>query len=321
MNEQAVLFGEVNSLVGVVTDPPAEKNGRPRPAVILLNPGIVHRVGPGRIYVKIARTLAAAGFVVLRFDFAGIGDSEVRFDSVPFPKSATQEVQKAMDFLYRSRGIAEFVLMGGCSGAAVSLETACHDPRVIGSILMNFPVFEDEAEDRNPDLRHRNAAHYYWNFALFNLKSWRKLFTGRANYQQLIQALTFQVKQRFASGRELSPEVSDLRTKLKYLSDRSIPIHFVYSESDTRLDDLREAAGHEFKRLCALKKVALRIIPRADHTFSSLHDHEQLLGVLLKQVEIITESKTRSQDEAVAPRTVDPILPFNISDSVARLQP
>ena len=320
MSEQAVLFGEINSLVGVVTDPPADKNRRPRPAVILLNSGIVHRVGPGRIYVKIARILAAAGFVVLRFDFAGIGDSAVRHDSVPFRKSAIQEVQKAMDFLYRSRDIAEFVLMGGCSGAAVSLETACHDLRVIGSVLMNFPVFEDEAEDGNPDLLDRNAAHYYWNFALFNLKSWRKFFTGRANYRQLIRALAFQVKRRFGSGREPSPEMSELRAKLKYLSDRSIPIHFIYSESDTRLDDLREAVGREFKRLCALKKTALKIIPRADHTFSSLHDHDELIGVLLKQVEIITESKT-SQDEAVVPRTTDPVLPLNISDSVARLQP
>src|SRR5215472_19382863 len=82
MTEEAVQFGSLRSLAGIVSST-SEKN-EDKPGVILLNPGIVHRVGPGRIYVKIARALAAKGFVVLRFDFSGIGDSAARHDSLRF---------------------------------------------------------------------------------------------------------------------------------------------------------------------------------------------------------------------------------------------
>lgn len=317
MNEQAVVFGEPNSLVGVVTDPAAQ-NHRRRPAVILLNPGIVHRVGPGRIYVKIARALAAAGFVALRFDFAGIGDSAVRRDSVPFSTSAIQEAQAAMDFLHTTRGVADFILMGGCSGATVSLDTACRDPRVIGSVLMNFPVFEEEDEDNNPELHNRNAAHYYWNFALFNLTSWHKLLTGKASYVQLIRTLAFQVKQRFRPHQQLTQEASKLRAKLTSLSERSIPIHFIYAESDRRLDDLRDALGSEFKKLCAPTQARLRVVSRADHTFSSLHDHALLLPILLEQVTVIAEGKARKKAEAPAHPATDTVLPLNFDDVAAR---
>src|SRR5260370_40275597 len=84
MKEEAVLFGEKKSLVGVVTDPPTTTGNHLRPPVILLNPGIVHRVGPGRIYVKIALALVAAGFVVLRFDFSVIGGSTRLPDNLSF---------------------------------------------------------------------------------------------------------------------------------------------------------------------------------------------------------------------------------------------
>src|SRR5438045_1954876 len=96
MREEAVLFGEFRSLVGIVTEPTTQHPHLARQAVILLNPGIVHRVGPGRIYVKIARALAKMGFVILRFDLSGIGDSAVRHDNLRFEKSAGRETHEAM---------------------------------------------------------------------------------------------------------------------------------------------------------------------------------------------------------------------------------
>ncbi|MGH7928173.1 MAG: alpha/beta hydrolase, partial [Candidatus Binatia bacterium] len=75
MREEALLLGKTRSLVGILTDPPEAKRSTRLPGIILLNAGIIHRVGPNRMHVKIARTLAPMGFVVVRFDFSGIGDS------------------------------------------------------------------------------------------------------------------------------------------------------------------------------------------------------------------------------------------------------
>src|SRR5689334_20064244 len=69
--ENAIVFGGDVRLVGIVTTPAETRADRT--GVILLNAGVVHRVGPNRLYVTLARRLAQAGLTVLRFDHSGIG--------------------------------------------------------------------------------------------------------------------------------------------------------------------------------------------------------------------------------------------------------
>ena len=130
VREKAVRFGKSASLVGVLSEPSTASTSLP--AVLLLNSGILHRVGACRLYVQLARALAARGFVVLRFDYSGIGDSEARRDSLPFEESAVIETREAMDWLAQAKGARRFVLAGLCSGADMAHETARVDERVAG---------------------------------------------------------------------------------------------------------------------------------------------------------------------------------------------
>jgi len=310
MREEAVLFGETKSLVGVLTDPPMRNGNHHNAAVILLNPGIVHRVAPGRIYVRMARALAAMGFVVFRFDFSGIGDSAVRYDNLPFDKSAVRETQDAMHFLEATRGVSRFILLGGCSGARISLQTACRDPRVVGAFLINLQMTEDD--DQNSDHITRSAAFYYWNFALFNLKSWCKLLTGKADYRNILRAVGFQARTQFASGGKMSAESIQLAANLRMLAERGACVTFLYAESDPRLNDLREAVGRELKQLRALGNVSVQIIPRSDHTFSSLHDQEKLLKEICELIDAIppaTAGAPLDQRHDQLPQSVQETLP------------
>ena len=135
MRERALLFGERKSLVGVVTEPAAPAPPE-RPAVLFLNAGVLHRVGPNRIHVRLARELAHHGFVSLRFDFSGLGDSRPRADSTPFAQAAVAETRQGMDVLAASHGARTFLLVGMCSGADNALRAAGHDPRVAGASLI-----------------------------------------------------------------------------------------------------------------------------------------------------------------------------------------
>lgn len=285
MKQEAVLFGETKSLIGIVTDPPTRDGTLSKTAVVLLNPGIVHRVAPGRIYVKMARVLAGMGFAVLRFDFSGMGDSPARYDHLPFDKSAARETQDAMHFLQVTRGIDRFILLGGCSGARVALQTACCDQRVVGALLINLQMSEDD--DQSSDQIGRSAAFYYLNFALFNLKSWFKLLTGKADYLKILRALGFQARRRLPSARKLSPEAIQVSTNLRTLAERGACVAFLYAESDPRLNDLREAIGLELRRLRELANLSVEIIPRSDHTFSSLHDQDRLLKKICELIATI----------------------------------
>ncbi len=304
MKEEVVLFGTRQSLVGIVTDPATVSAQRARTAVILLNAGIVHRVGPGRIYVKIARALAAMGFVVLRFDFSGIGDSTVRHDHLCFEKSAVAEAQEAMGVLNATRGVEHFIFLGGCSGAFASFETACCDPRVVGAILINFQTPDNENAAAAPDLPIRKAAYYYWKSALFNLKSWRKLLTGKTDYGQLIRVLCFEIKRRFASKKTKTPDISRVEAGLLRLAARRVHVVFVCSEGDPQLQDLRDAGGHTLKQLCASGEVVLDIIPQSDHTFSSVYDQERLLKVACQRMGTIRHyAASRSESTTAGERT------------------
>ena len=74
--ERVYHFGPSDSLLGVVTLPPGDRleASTRRPFVIILNAGLVHRVGPFRMTVELARQLAKRGLRVMRIDQAGLGD-------------------------------------------------------------------------------------------------------------------------------------------------------------------------------------------------------------------------------------------------------
>jgi pimeloyl-ACP methyl ester carboxylesterase len=138
--ERVVRFGADNGLVGILTS--AAGGARrdvvpPRPAVIFLNSGILHRIGSCRFHVHMARELSAAGFNCLRFDYSGIGDSEPRRDALPFEASAVLETREAMDRLQRLTGARQFILIGLCSGADMAHSTAVVDERVVGLHLID----------------------------------------------------------------------------------------------------------------------------------------------------------------------------------------
>jgi alpha-beta hydrolase superfamily lysophospholipase len=136
MTEHAVTFAAGNSLVGVLTK--AELEGNPlRPAVVLLNAGIVHRVGPNRLHVRIARELARRGFASLRFDLSGIGDSLPRTDGLSLHAAALADVREAMDFVAAELKASSFILVGLCSGADLAFRAAMADGRVVGAVLID----------------------------------------------------------------------------------------------------------------------------------------------------------------------------------------
>jgi pimeloyl-ACP methyl ester carboxylesterase len=308
MKEAACTFGSRKSLIGIVTDPPAKTRSYLH-GVILLNPGLVHRVGPGRIYVKVARALAARGFVALRFDLSGIGDSGVRQDQMPFEKSAVEEAREAIDFLQRTRGIEHVTLLGGCSGAVISLRTAGCDPRVRQAVLINFPVGDDEDTDASGDRLNRAKAHYYLSFALFRPVSWRKLLTGNADYRRIVSVIGDQVRHWLPLTGKPQANKTQFASELSSLAARGVSLAFVCSAGDPSLDDLREAGGRQLKQLCRQRAVALDVIAKSDHTFSSLADQERLQETVVARIEAITSEKPRPIISCVVSHQQDAVVP------------
>lgn len=98
--------------------------------VVLFNAGLIHRPGPLRLHVDLARRLAGAGFDVLRFDLPGIGDT-------PSGDDAMSAAVAALDAVAARTGATSFVVGGVCSAADLGWRMAMADDRVRGLLLID----------------------------------------------------------------------------------------------------------------------------------------------------------------------------------------
>jgi pimeloyl-ACP methyl ester carboxylesterase len=276
VREEAILFGASKSLVGVVTDPAEE--GSARPAVILLNSGIIHRVGPNRLYVSLARRLARAGFVVLRFDLSGIGDSVIRRDNIPFERSSVQETQEAMEYLATTRRTDRFLLAGICTGAVVAYHTARADQRVAGAVLINGQGYIPESEeDIHAYLVNRQRRRYYLARAVYNPGSWRKLVTGRVRVGDILRALGLRRDGLRRAKPSRNSTAEDIAAGFRALADRRTELLFLYSAGDPGLEELEVILEGKVAELAARETVQYGIVEHADHMFTALQSQEAFL--------------------------------------------
>lgn len=277
--EEVLRFGRERALVGVLT-PPATLRAD-RPAVILMNAGLVHHVGPNRIWVRAARELAAAGYLALRIDFSGIGDSPARGDNVPFEKSAVEEARAAMDALRDARGVASFVLLGLCSGAEIAFKVACADERVSTAILVNSPRYMDEPSDALiASLEKKQAARYYWSVALKNPASWLKALRGGVDFKSIAQSLASRFRGSSAPPAAASGAPNRDAESFRKLSARDAKLLLILSEGDWGFDYVHAILGSELEQLIARGSVRMEVIPSCDHMLTPLASQERTLAVL-----------------------------------------
>jgi pimeloyl-ACP methyl ester carboxylesterase len=136
MKEEALHFGEGGRLFGILTTPVRGHDASSAPVFVLLNAGLLHRVGPFRMHVRLARALAYSGFATVRLDLSGRGDSPRRpgmntLESVPLDHAD-------VDALLRSRfGPVPRVFAGLCAGADNAVRFSLRDPHTVGLVLLD----------------------------------------------------------------------------------------------------------------------------------------------------------------------------------------
>ena len=126
LTERAVRIGPAG-LFGILTEP--EQAAR-APTVLFLNSGNNSHVGPGRLWVELARRWAALGVRCVRMDESGLGDSPTRPGQTP----QAIRVPENFDDLEEARAALEpddptnVVLVGLCTGGYQALESALAQP-------------------------------------------------------------------------------------------------------------------------------------------------------------------------------------------------
>ena len=274
--EQAIVLGSQKSMVGILTPGQARPGAAERPFVIMINAGIIHRVGPNRLHVELARILAADGFSSLRFDLSGIGDSDKRTDGLPLLDATLTDIREVLDGLEASRGARQFVLLGLCSGADHGVFHAGADPRVVGLVLIDPSI----PKTRGYYLRHYGSR-------LLKARSWLNLAGALPGHLfRLAQARSLEPLAQDPQEAAEAPSVNSAQAR-SYLKnayqkavDHGIEFLAVFSGDQEGRHNYREQILDALPGVSFGTRLRLERFGDADHTFTFEADRRRLFDLI-----------------------------------------
>lgn len=268
--ERVCTFGKSDALIGIFTQPLDLEVGNPSPPVVLLlNSGFLHRVGPGRLYVELARKLAEYGISSFRIDLPGIGDSELETRIKKATDSAIAACEAAMNKIVQLTGLNRFIPAGICYGADIAHRIALKDDRVAGAVFMD-------------GYRYSNTRYY--------LRRYGPSVVNPAKVAGFIQKrLTATEENLIQEDREDNPVSIDfhmsyptkeqMEQDLQNFADRNINMLFVYTSNVLEYFNTREFAGNftnvSFRGLLQVKR-----FENANHTFILKSERKKVISYI-----------------------------------------
>ncbi|MGE0766452.1 MAG: alpha/beta fold hydrolase [Hyphomicrobiaceae bacterium] len=261
-----MLIGHAKSLVGVLALPEDEVRAR-SPAIVILNTGIVHRVGHHRMYVTMARRLARAGHAVLRFDLSGLGDSRRRANGSNPHADAHEDTREAVDWLAGKFGFKDVLVMGLCSGSDVALRYGHTDPRVVGLVLLDPEV--------------PPTARFYTNYIrerISRLPSWLTFARGRGRIWGDVASMVATVATR---GAIESTSRAELEHHYRCSIAQGIHLFVALTGGDLAWrQTYREQLLDAFPSVPFADRLRLEYFPKSDHTLTPAEDRARLNDML-----------------------------------------
>jgi len=129
------FYNEGQKIIGVVHRPDGPPAAR-YPAVVICHGFTGQKVEPHRIFVKTAEKLAAQGYLALRFDFRGSGDSEGEFHEMTVEGEISDAI-KAVDYLVAAEPVdpERIGVVGLSMGGAVAACLTGRDRRIKATVL------------------------------------------------------------------------------------------------------------------------------------------------------------------------------------------
>jgi pimeloyl-ACP methyl ester carboxylesterase len=281
--EHPVRFGVEARLFGIVTA--CVGASRRVPAIILLNAGADYHVGASGMYVAFARRWVRYGYLVLRMDLAGLGDSQTRTgqsDDDVFPPDAMDDVNAAIEFLRGTYDVSSITVAGLCSGAYHALRAGTAGLPVSRILMINpqnyywndgMELGDIQAAElvRNPSL---------YRSRLFSYAGWGRLLAGQVNVSYILKIFFNRIWLDLTSkARQLARFLhirltNDLGWELQRLARRGVKLVFFFAKDEPGLGLLRIQAGNILEKIEDQCRIV--VLPSGDHVFSKYGDRSRL---------------------------------------------
>ncbi|MEM2342299.1 MAG: alpha/beta fold hydrolase [Candidatus Bathyarchaeia archaeon] len=136
MIKPVTFKNEGQQIVGILHMPDNIKPGEKFPGVVMFHGFTGNKTEAHRLFVKVAKSLSESGFIVLRFDFRGSGDSDGEFEDTTLPGEVS-DAERALTFLLRRRNTdrERVGVIGLSMGGRVAAILASKDERIKFAIL------------------------------------------------------------------------------------------------------------------------------------------------------------------------------------------
>ncbi|MBY0246070.1 MAG: hypothetical protein K2Q17_00280 [Nitrospiraceae bacterium] len=225
-------------------------------AIILLSPGVKMRVAPHRLYLDMAERFAALGYLVLRFDFHGLGDSEGEaeeefladlYGAVQVGRYINDTIA-AMDWMESTYAAKKFIVSGLCGGAITGLLAAVKDRRIVGLLGLAIPVILDGSRidfSKYMTEAQLSATRDGYLGKLVNPEAWRswiRFLTFRSDYKLIARSLLKPLLEKLRKPQPIAPvstqsEPADntnpyFAPAFRQMVSTSRPIYLIFSEMD-----------------------------------------------------------------------------------------
>lgn len=290
------LNTESSKLFGILTSCSAPDR-QPGPvctsAVVMVNSGAVHHVGPNRLWVQLARRWAPRGIATLRLDLSGLGDSPARSgcdEDIVYSASALDDIGLALRYCKNLVGDAgEVHLVGLCSGAYHALKSAATGHQWTSVVMINpltfFWVTGTPVDNIIKEYEVIEKSSSYGR-KLLSMDPWKKLIRGQLNLKFAIDVLWRRIQgiiqpHALELARTIGMRLNDdLAAELTHATNSVGVLKFVFAEGEPGYKLLRQQSGRTLRRLIQANKIAVETIPNADHTFTRMEGRTRLLPFL-----------------------------------------
>jgi len=295
--ESPVSFGPEGRFFGIFSESQRPQGLRAQTGIVLVNVGSNHHIGPNRMYVTQARMFASLGFVALRMDIGGVGESPAspgRQDNHLYAQHSIGDVLEAIRFLREQRQVKQVVLIGVCSGAYLSFHTAIADPSVASIVLINPQTFTWREGDSlklkmSQDIRPLN----FYRREIFNPQTWKRLFKGQINAGLIITGISGILKRRLAlrladsldlDSASKDPAKLNVRGSFRKLLKQGMNVFLLYSAHDGGLPEMGTQLGRHAASLRKFERFRFECVDGADHTFTPIWAQRRLLDLLTQHL-------------------------------------
>ncbi len=271
--EESRRIGDDGRIFGILTSPRATLRRKSR-IVILPNVGSNHHIGPARLMVTLARTLARDGYTVLRFDVGGLGDSTPPIgiaENTLYAMESQQDAVAVMNYLDADFAPDGFVFAGLCSGAYLSYHTAVSDPRVSALILINIVTFRWEPGDTvEAYIQRQFKGTAFYLRAWRDPAVWRRALQGDLNARGIIASVTRRTVARSVTflTRIVTGNNSDVHGAFRRLAARGASAFLVFGADDAGLDEVERVMRLPARQIAEMPGIELSVVQGADHTFT-----------------------------------------------------